>query len=153
MKMSPENKKSKKKYPFIKDYKRTFRKATFTLAVVLSPFAVTSCMGAYRPPVHQENQVQELKVNENKQETKIEPIQKKGEIKKPMILKGDIADPVHIDDTKKDTRADMESAHTESQKKEKKDEKKLKKEPKIDHIKTMGVNIRPRKNVILPEDK
>jgi len=126
MKMSPESKSSKKNYPSMQDYKRKLVKATFTLSVVLSPFAVTSCMGAYRPPIHEERQIQEVKVDkkENNKENIVEPIQKKG----------DISDPVHVDDTKK------EPCNTDKEKKEeKKNNPEVKEEPKIHHTKTRGI--------------
>jgi len=133
MKISPENKKSKKNYPSIKDYKRKIVKATFTLGVILSPFTITSCMGAQRAPMHRDNQVQELKVNNSSNSSKQiieEPIQKKGDISKPTMLEGDIADPVHVDDTKKEPCKDDE----------KKDE--LKDKPVVHPTKTRGVMIK-----------
>jgi len=143
MKISPERNKSKKKYPSIKDYKKAIMKTTFGISVALSPFTITSCMGAYRSPAH-EKQIQESKINKKTKTTEIKPVQKKGEIKKPMMLKGDIATPVHLDENKKEPCKTDTELNVEEKKDTQKDDKKLKKEPKISPIKTRGIMMIPK---------
>ena len=95
MKISPEKKKSNRKYPSLKDYKKKFMITTLTIGLALSPIMMSSCNSKHKTETENISKIETQKNtvllrNEEPCDTNIIPSKEnKDEIKKTEETKED----------------------------------------------------------------
>jgi len=135
MKIQPENKKSNRKYPSLKDYKKKFMITTFTVGIALSPIVMSSCNS-------KTENIQKTSTQNNKNvdldKTKIK---KEEKVEKPQRL-GGIAQRIDDEKIKPELQKNKEPCDTDIPTKEKTNNSKTNKKVKDEKIKKPNKKIK-----------